>query len=541
MNDKLNRLRENSFYLNLLLYVAVLPFSEALTSIAASLLLLQALVLASWKHPSVPHGSVTSLLLVFSVFAVFLAGTLRTENPSFAAYELKKNLFWIVIPASFFFSPRLPTKRFIHLLALFCLAVFLASLTGISRLFFKEYFQITDFRDITLVSHIRFSFQIILSILITLSFLFSKTKLPVIGSGKIVLLFLLAWYVCFLVLLKSITGWAAFLGTSLMIAVILAFRMKNRLHRMAALSLILLLVAIPVAYVLHVWNQYNHVEKIDPQLVDRITPSGNPYYFDFTAPDKENGHLVWVYFCEPELRKEWNKISQCSYDSIDAYGYPYSATLIRYLTGKGLRKDSSGVVSLTMRDIRAIENSIANPIHVESPWSPYSRIYDSMAELDHYFRSGDPNKQSVSQRIEYVKASLWLIRRNCLWGIGTGNWMIRYREAYREMNSKLNPENQGPSHNQYLNYLVKFGVVGFFVIVAVIMIPVFREGHSRNILFGLFLVLIAIANLGDANLETHMGLSFFCFFYSLFLWHSPDDIRNGHFGRVPGRSGTGGS
>ena len=97
------------------------------------------------------------------------------------------------------------------------------------------------------------------------------------------------------------------------------------------------------------------------------------------------------------------------------------------------------------------------------------------------------------------------------------------------MGSRLAVENQGPSHNQYLNYLVKFGVAGFLIIVAALLLPLFREGHRRNLLFWMFLVSMAFANLGDANLETHMGLSFFCFFYCLFLWHSPPEVRSPGF------------
>jgi len=44
-------------------------------------------------------------------------------------------------------------------------------------------------------------------------------------------------------------------------------------------------------------------------------------------------------------------------------------------------------------------------------------------------------------------------------------------------------------------------------------------------MFMLFLVAYAFASLGDANLETHMGLSFFIFFYSLFLWNSTSEMK----------------
>jgi hypothetical protein len=88
------------------------------------------------------------------------------------------------------------------------------------------------------------------------------------------------------------------------------------------------------------------------------------------------------------------------------------------------------------------------------------------------------------------------------------------------MQSKLLPEKRGPSHNQYLNYMVKFGLIGFFWIMFALIAPVFIEKQQRNVVLILFLVAIAAANLGDSNLETHMGLSFFILFYSLFLWNS---------------------
>jgi hypothetical protein len=277
-----------------------------------------------------------------------------------------------------------------------------------------------------------------------------------------------------------------------------------------------------------VWNEFYDSEKLDPQNVDKFTTSGNPYYFDFSSTERENGNWVKAYINEEELRQEWNKRSQAKFDSLDENGYSYRSTLIRYLTSKGFRKDSAGVNKLTESDIAAIENGIANHIYVDRGFSVYPRVYETIWELDRYINSGNPNNQSFSQRIEFVKASLFLIKKNFWLGIGTGNWKIKYAEAYDAMNSQLKPENQGPSHNQYLNYMVKFGIIGFVFIFAMLLIPIFKEGHRKNLVFWLFLISISIANFGDANFETHMGLSFFCFFYCLFLWHSPEKLKSFH-------------
>jgi len=524
----LNTIRENSFFFSLLLFVLLLPFSEAAVSILAGLLLFQALALQSWKHPSFTTDGLNSLLLISSIFFLYLIWTVLTEDLHFALYEWRKVIFWIIIPPAFFLSPKLPRGKFILLLALFCLSVLAASLFGLFRLAFSEQFHIADFRKIILISHIRFSFQLVLAIIILTWFLLAKIKITTSGIHPVWFITLLLWFIWFLLMLKSITGIAAFIGILLVFIFYLIIHIQRTRWRVLFLLAFLIAVLTPILYISHVWYNFYHSETLNPEKVDRSTASGRSYSFDFQSRERENGHWVRAYICEEELRKEWNKISTCKYDSLDRNGFPYNATLIRYLTSKGLRKDSAGISHLTHKDIHAIENGLSNHIFVDNNFSIYPRIYQTIWELDVYFRLGDPNFQSVSQRLEFVKASLRLIKEHPLTGIGTGNWKSKYAETYRKMNSKLLPENQGPSHNQYLNYLVKFGFIGFVYILVALLVPVFREQHRKNLFFWLFLLLIGIVNLADANLETHMGLSFFTFFYCLFLWHSPEDLRNFH-------------
>lgn len=524
-NVEINKLRENVFFGVLLLYVSFLPFSEAFVSISAGLLLFQALVLSSWKHPSIKAKNLASLVMLTSIFGVYLLGLIKTEDLSFGIYELRKVIFWIVLPPAFFLSPRLSEKRFYIVLLLFSFAVFTASAIAFIRLVFSDYFQINGFREITIISHIRFSFQVVLTIIILTVLLMFRNKLAY-KINTVILISLLLWFSFFLILLKSLTGILAFIGTAIIITVFFVTKIKSKIKRGIAAAFLVVVFACPVLYVIYVWNDFYNIEKLDPQKVEKFTASGNPYYFDFSSTEKENGNWVKAYISDKELREEWNKRSEAKYDSIDRNGYPYSATLIRYLTSKGLRKDSAGVSKLTEEDIHAIQNGVANHIFIDRGFSIYPRVYQTIWELDRYFTSGNPNYQSVSQRIEFFKASLLLIRKHPWFGIGTGNWKIKYAAAYNEMNSKLQPENQGPAHNQYLNYMVKFGIVGFIFIFALLIIPVFLEGNRRNLLFWLFFASYSIANFGDANFETHMGLSFFCFFYCLFLWHSPEKFKS---------------
>ncbi|HDR52381.1 MAG TPA: hypothetical protein ENN90_12290, partial [Mariniphaga anaerophila] len=133
-NDLLNRWRENVFFLSLVSMACVFPFSEALVSIFSGILLFQALALRSWFHPSFSDRSWKILLFPVSVYVLYLFGTLFTKDFTFALYELKKTVFWLVIPLAVFLSPKLPEKKLYFVLWVFVGSVTAASLIIAGRL-----------------------------------------------------------------------------------------------------------------------------------------------------------------------------------------------------------------------------------------------------------------------------------------------------------------------------------------------------------------------------------------------------------------------
>ena len=195
------------------------------------------------------------------------------------------------------------------------------------------------------------------------------------------------------------------------------------------------------------------------------------------------------------------------------------------MASKGLRKDSVGISKLSDVDVKNIEKGITNYKFSQSFFSLYSRVYETFWEIDYYFRTGDPNNKTLAQRIEYAKAALYLIKENPVFGIGTGNYMVSFNEAFDKVNSHLLYEKRATSHNQYLNYLVKFGIAGFCIIMILLVWPVYKTENKHNYILILFLISIAVANFGDSNLETHMGLSFFILFYSLFICNSTIEMK----------------
>ena len=181
---------------------------------------------------------------------------------------------------------------------------------------------------------------------------------------------------------------------------------------------------------------------------------------------------------------------------------------------------SEGIKSLTPQDIQNIENGIANVIFHTKKYSLYPRIYQTVWEYYMYSITGNPSYQSFSQRIEFAKAAITIIKRNIWFGVGAGNWTEEFKKAYATNNLKLDQGLYASSHNQYLNYMVKFGFVGFILIMSFIVYPVVKTKSYHDPLFLIFLVFLFVANFADSNFESHMGSSFFLFFYCLFVIHN---------------------
>jgi len=463
-----------------------------------------------------------SLLIITSIFLVYILGTFFTLDFRFALYELKKVIFWVVIPVAFYISPRLSDKKIHQVFFIFILSVFVSSLLYTFKYLIDKN-SITDFRTIGYISHIRFSFQVILSLILLIYYFVESENVKTILS-KVMISILFLWFISFLFLLQSLIGIVAFFGTAIIISIYYMYKFTRRNYKILFSILLVVFIAIPSYFMLKVLRDFYSYKQIDPSEVEYRTMSGNAYEFDFENDTRENGNLVYVYICHDELRKEWNKRSKIKYDE-EINGYQLSNTLIRYLASMGLRKDSVAISKLTDKDIELIENGVTNYKFRNRFFSIYPRVYQTIWEINNYLQSGDPNNKSLAQRIEYLKASVILIGKHPIFGIGTGNWKIKYNEVYDNMNSRLEKDKRASSHNQYLNYMVKFGIIGFLWILAAIIIPFFKENHRRNFVFASFLIAMAIANFGDANLETHMGLSFFTFFYCLLLWHSPSAMK----------------
>jgi hypothetical protein len=505
------------FFLSLLGFVLVLPFSQALVSIFGGIVLGVALLEDTWQNKIKRFNKNKILLFIPGIFMIYLVSFIIFYKSGNSPYDLQKSLFFLVIPIAFMIGKSFNSNQKRLVFYAFALSIFVATVNALLNWFFRSETVNFGVHKISLISHIRFSFQLIL-IFWFLILLFQKNYKTLNRNIKAGLLIIAIYFLWFLFFQQSLTGLIALVASVFFYLCYLILQIQNR-FRTVLLSLVFGVILIPVLYIFWVVHSFYDIEKIDKDSISKTTSLGNYYLHDFENKAVENGHYTYLYICHDEMRSEWNKISNIKYDDIRSNGYPLYATLIRYLTSKELRKDAEGIKSLTSQDIQNVENGISNVIFQQKKYSLYPRIYQTVWEYYMYSETGNPSYQSFSQRIEFTKAALTIIKKNFWFGVGAGNWKGEFKKAYISNKSKLEEGLYASSHNQYLNYMVKFGITGFLVIMFFIVYPVIKTKSYRDPLFLIFLVFLFFANFADSNFETHMGSSFFLFFYCLFAVH----------------------
>ena len=507
-------------YVIVIAFLFGLLFSESVLSISSLALLLILFLTGKFKEKRDFIAQEKTIWVLAGIYAIYLVGMFFCKDLSLGLWELKRYIFWAILPLSIALIPNVSEKKIWYLLAIYVFMVFSASIHASIRIVFSDFFQLSNVRDAAKISHVSLSIQVVFAVYVLLVSKLLKT--PVLGKlNKWIVLLLCAWLVFFLGFQKSLNAWLALYFSGILFFIWISKNIKYR--KVFSVFFVLFTIA-PFLYVGWVSYNYFNLKEKEPDYTLR-TASNNLYNFKTNSFQTENGYHVYWYVCNEELENAWNDVSDIKLDEKDASGYSIYYTLLRYMTSKGLKKDSVGVANLSINDIKNIEAGVANVLFVDKKYLLYPRIYQTIWELECYYHSGNPNNQSLSQRIEYLKATFYILKHN-VWGIGTGNFKCAFDDAFIQINSKLKPELRNYVHNQYLNYIVKFGVLGFLLIMTFIVLALKWKKQFKNVLSLLLITIVGITCLGETTLETHVGLHFFLFFISIFMWHSPTLLKS---------------
>lgn len=470
------------------------------------------------------HNKAAVLLVAF--YLMHVVGLLWTSDFEYALKDLRVKLPILVMPFVLSSMPPLDRKRFDFVMLVYVLSVFIATLFSSVSYWRHDY---EDVREIShFISHIRFCLNIVFSMAVIGYYIF-KMRVPrehgvpafwvKVAVNQFFMWFIWLWFAYQIYIFESLTGYVI-LAAVVLVSVVYAFlRWQKALGWRIAIAA--LLVAVVVTGTLVVWHEMKPLLKVEPvdfATLEKKTAQGNDYWHDTIHNPVEDGKYVGLYYCRKELQEAWQQRSALPLN--DSAGVMLEPTLARYLTSKGLRKDAQGVMALTDEDIHNIEQGVANYNNWQHP-GLRARLSSTLFEYGLYRKYNNPNGGSLSQRVEFTRASLHLIGQHPWFGVGTGDVPQAFSHAYDEIHSPLQEEYRFRAHNQYLAIAVAFGLVGLAFFLFVLFYPWFASRKNHTYLYLVFFCIMLLSMFPEDTLETQAGATLFAFFMALLLFARP--------------------
>ena len=509
---------KNIFLFGLFLVIVGMPLSRFLISVGQFVLLGNWLLEGDFKRKWQVMKTSKVLWVLSSFYLLHLLGLLWTADFNYAENDLRIKLPLLWFPLLFITSKHEITQKEIQgLLWLFVFAIFISTI--VSTLVWLGYTKrkVVDIREISIFnSHIRFALMIDLCVCFLL-YDFFKTKNLFLYLLKITFI---AWFIVFLGIMQSLTG--IFILSSVMIYY--GFLFLKNLRKISLKIIAFTAISLGALFLTYLLLEEIKSQQISVNPITRLshTSNGHLYYNDTTNFETENGNLVWANVCNYELELGWKKRSKITINEKDRKGNPIYFTLVRYLSSRGLNKDATGLAQLSKKEIVKIENGITNYKYTNKTGIK-QRIYELTSEYTSYKSGGNPEGHSLLMRLEFWRVGMDIIKREWLFGVGTGDVQNAYINQYVLSKSKLSKDWYKRSHNQFLAITIAFGVLGLIVFLVYLFYPIVVT-KNKHYLFSAFFIISLLSMLNEDTLETQAGVTFFGFFYALLSLSNRDFV-----------------
>ncbi len=522
--DRYRSYSQEIFFWSLVLTAVALPFFPKLLVEGQIFLVLNWLLEPDLKERAKLIYKRKSVLFFLLIYLIHILGLFNTDNFHRAFLEIEMKLPLLIFPIIIGTTNPLPLPRVNRLLNYFIIAVTISTLISLLVLFGIIPYNIKDIRDISIfISHIRLSIYVVLCVLVLVHWSITYNSHTV--KERLIYFLLIIWLCLFLVMLKALTG-IFILAVAVFILLLKYVNSVKSIYLKIVFSIII--YSIPVlsaGYIISIYNDFYTTDNVNFKKLENKTINKNLYTHDTSDVSTENGHFIGIYNCYDELRVAWNKHSLLNFDSTDLRKQTIKYTLIRYMTSKGLRKDSSGFAKLSKDDIQNVEKGFTNVIYTNK-FSLYPRLYEVVWEIDDFMKGNNPSGHSVTQRLVYYKIGYTIFNTHPWFGIGTGDVQDSYDKYYATHNTGLEKRWQLHTHNQFLQFLMLFGIVGLLIIIFGFMAPPFLENQWNSFNFLAILIIILLSFLNEDMIESQIGVTFVALFYSLFIWGTREKQEN---------------
>lgn len=148
------------------------------------------------------------------------------------------------------------------------------------------------------------------------------------------------------------------------------------------------------------------------------------------------------------------------------------------------------------------------------------RTREKILQINRFdYRMDDPDYEwnTVTLRLAIWQCALPIAKDEPIFGVGVGDENIALQASYLKFNFKEGIRCNYNTHNQYFSTCIATGIIGLFVLLGMIIMPMLGAFRQQNWLLFSFLSLISISFLTENILSVQKGVVFFSFFYSLLL------------------------
>jgi hypothetical protein len=299
----------------------------------------------------------------------------------------------------------------------------------------------------------------------------------------------------------------------------LVFFSQNKFKKAYILGIVSLFFLVGI-YTSAIFNDFYHIKNKERSLQTHSI-GGEKYQHDFQDNTIENGYYLWENIAQKELERAWNRKSKISFNSKDKKNQPIKASLYRFLTSKGLNKDSVGLNKLTQNEVQKIENGETSSVS----YSNFEkRIRSIIYQRESRKKISDPNNQTINQRFVFWKAGLDIFLNQPIFGYGPGGAKTEYKKYYMNQNTHLIKSNQLLAHNQFITQAINLGALGTILWLFVLVYSFLKVEKEIFIFLVPYLILMFFAFMSDDMLEVQAGATIFSFFGTLLVFYNSKNL-----------------
>ena len=271
-------------------------------------------------------------------------------------------------------------------------------------------------------------------------------------------------------------------------------------------------------YLYAIVNEFYQI-KCQERSKKTYSINGEKYIYDLNNNMTENGYYLWENIAPKELEKEWNKVSELSFKGNDNKGQKLKATLYRFLTSKGLNKDSLGLSKLSKKEIKLIEEGVTSRITYNNL---EKRIRSLLYEMEFAKKNTNVNNQTLNQRLVFWQVGKEIMLIRPFFGFGPGGVKKEYKKYYSNNQTILTKDNQLLAHNQFITQFINLGAIGGLIWIFLLVYSSARVNKELWCLFVPYAILMFFMFMSDDMLEVQAGVTIFSLFGTMMVFYQPN-------------------